>query len=299
MKWHGDNQGFTLVELMFSMALFSMAVVFLYSTFVVNTRMYSTENEVLEMQQSTRTAVDDLSRSVFMAGSVMPKGAIPSDLGYLYAIMTGFGGTDSPDTLTFMKGVTQVQTYLTESMPEQSAILNVDDASMFSPGDVVIIQGNTLECGESLEFFEVTQISTNGQNTLQHAQSLPWNTDQLLNCSYMTPATMTKVEFIKYYIDNSDPLHPTLMKVIDEHTPEAIAADMENLKVTYDLVSGDRGVSVPPNPNLIRKLNFFIVGRTGDEDNRWTGGVHSLTGQTDGYRRYCVKTNVYVRNLES
>jgi len=291
------SSGFTLVETLFSLALFSMAVVYLYSTYVVNSRMYVLDSGVLELQQSTRTAIDEVSRSLLMAGSGVPQGAIPSDLGYLYAIMPGYGGSNSSDTLTFLRGVTEVQTFLNESMPNESAILKVDDASMFTPGDVVIIQGNTQECGESLEMFEVTQCSTEGQNTIQHRQSPPWNLDQRMNCSYLSPSTLTRVDHIQYYIDNSDPLHPCLMRSLNQDTPEIIAMDIENFKVTYDLLTGERDVSDPPDPTLIRKANFFLVGRTPEEDRRWSNGVNSLTGQSDGYRRYTLRTHVYIRNL--
>jgi prepilin-type N-terminal cleavage/methylation domain-containing protein len=294
------NSGFTLVETIFSVAIFSMAVVFLYSTFVVNTRMYVLESDVLEVQQSTRTAIDELSRSLFMAGSGVPMGAIPSDLGFLYAVRPGYGGTDSPDTLVFLKGVTHVQAFINASMPDESAILKVEDASMFTPGDIALIQGGTLECGESLELFQITQISTDeGQNTIQHNQSPPWNEDERLNCTYLSPATITKIEFIKYFIDYSDPLHPCLVKGLDESTNLVIAEDIENLKVTYDLLSGERGLSAPSDPNVIRKVNFYLVGRTREEDERWSSGVHSLTGGSDGYRRYTLKTHVFIRNVES
>ncbi len=298
-KRSNRNNGFTLVETLFSLALFSMAVVFLYSTFVVNSRIYILENDVLELQQSTRTAMDDISRTVLMAGSGVPQGAITSDLGFLYAIMPGFGGSNSPDTLTFLRGVTQVQTYLNASMPDESAIVKVEDASMFMVGDVVIIQGSTQECGEALEMFQITQISLEGQNTIQHNQNAPWNLDERLNCTYLSPSTVTRVDYIKYYIDASDPDHPCLVRALNEMTTEVLARNIENFKVTYDLLSGERGVSDPIDPNLIRKVNFHLVGRTLDEDSRWTNGVHSITGQSDGYRRYTLRTHVYIRNIGS
>ena len=172
------------------------------------------------------------------------------------------------------------------------------DTAMFTPGDVVIIQGSTQDCGEGLEMFEVTQISIDeGQNTIQHRQSLPWNEDERMNCTYLSPSTITRIDHIKYYIDNSDPLHPSLARSLNEGTSEIIAMDIENFKVTYDLLSGERGVSDPIDPNLIRKVNFYIVGRTPDEDSRWANGVHSLTGLPDGHRRYTLRTHVYIRNV--
>ncbi len=296
---HGTQDGFTLVETLFSIALFSMAIIYLYSTFVVNTRMYIVENEVLEMQQSTRTAADEVSRAVYMAGAGVPPGAIPSDMGFLYVVMPGYGGPDAPDTMRFLKGDPQAQTLLNESMPDESAILKVDDASMFSPGDVALIQGNTAECGESIELFQITQVSTEGQNTLEHRRNPPWNQDESLNCIYLSPATITKVQEIQYSIDYSDPGHPVLVKSIDGNSPEPIAMDIENLKVTFDLLTGQRGMQDPFDPNLIRKINYYLVGRTPEEDPRWSGGVNSLTGQPDGYRRYKLRTQVYIRNMES
>jgi len=299
MKMQGRIEGFTLVELLFSMALFSMAVVFFYSTFVANTRMYRVENRVVELQQSTRTATDEVNRNLYMAGSGVPQGAVPSDIGFLYAVSPGYGGPDWPDTVTFLRGYSEVQAFLSASMPDESAELKVEDASMFTPGDVVIIQGGTQDCGESVELFQITQISLDGQNMLQHNPSGPWNEDERLNCMYLPPSTITKVEFIRYYVDSSDPEHPCLVRRLNEQSTEIIAMDIENLKVAYDLLSGERGVSDPTDPNLIRKVNFTMIGRTSEEDRRWSGGVHSLTGESDGYRRYRLLTHVFIRNIES
>jgi prepilin-type N-terminal cleavage/methylation domain-containing protein len=295
-----EREGFTLVETMFSMALFSMAVVFLYSTFVVNTRIYVLENDVLELQQSTRVAMDEIAREVFMAGSGVPQGAIPSDMGFLFAVMPAYGGTGSPDSLRFLRGDTGVQTSLSSSMTSRSSPLAVNDGSMFSAGDVVLIQGNTVECGESLELFQVTQVvNEGGLYTLEHRPSPPWNQDDRLSCTFMAPSTLTKVRLIRYAIDESDPLHPLLVKTIDEGASEVIARDIENFKVTYDLLNGMRGIKNPPDPNLIRKINFSLVGRTQGPDDRWAGGIHSLTGESDNYRRYRLNTQVFIRNIES
>lgn len=294
------TDGFTLVETLFSLVVFSLAIVFVYSTFVVNTRMYNVENDVLELQQMTRTAMDEISRMLLMTGANVPQGAIQSDMGFLYAITPGYGGPNSPDTLIFMRGIDEAQAALNNSMPSPSAELKVDEGSPFESGQLVIIQGNTLECGETREMFVITHVQTDegqGQDLLQHRYFPPWNMDQSMNCSYLAPSTITRVDFMKYYIDESDRLHPCLIRSVNETTQEILATDIENFKITYDLLTGERGLVDPLDPDLIRQINVLIVGRTPEEDSRWQEGVHSLTGESDGYRRYRLQTDVFLRNM--
>jgi hypothetical protein len=104
---------------------------------------------------------------------------------------------------------------------------------------------------------------------------------------------------MRYYIDESDPLHPALVREIDNSTTEILAENIENFKVTYDLQSGVRSDPDPADLNLIRQVNFFVIGRTRNQDDRWEQGVHSLTGDQDGFRRYKLATQIFFRNLQS
>lgn len=90
----------------------------------------------------------------------------------------------------------------------------------------------------------------------------------------------TRIRMISYYIDaTTDPQRPRLVRRINNMPGTAVAFDVENLQITYDLVDG---VTNPANvrmvaadlngtgrcapnkcsPNQIRKVNILISGRS-------------------------------------
>jgi prepilin-type N-terminal cleavage/methylation domain-containing protein len=109
-----------------------------------------------------------------------------------------------------------------------------------------------------------------------------------VSCTTFVPTLASRVRMLSYYIDNvTDPLRPRLVRrmnnghptVFDNTLGTAVAFDIENLQITYDLADG---VSNPanvkmvtadldgtgrclPNPcsrNNIRKVNIVMSGRS-------------------------------------
>ena len=108
------------------------------------------------------------------------------------------------------------------------------------------------------------------------------------SCTTFVPTLASRVRMLSYYIDNvTDPLRPRLVRrmnnghatVFDNTLGTAVAFDVENLQITYDLADG---VTNPanvrmvradlngtgrclPNPcsrNNIRKVNILLSGRS-------------------------------------
>jgi hypothetical protein len=98
----------------------------------------------------------------------------------------------------------------------------------------------------------------------------------------VAPATVlntvaTRVRMISYYIDNTKPEHPKLVRRVNNGNPIAfdntsgstVAFDVDNLQVTYDIADG---TLVPPTNqqcapgacslNQIRKVNITLSGRS-------------------------------------
>ena len=63
-----SEQGFTLVELLIAMALALVIIATLSITFTFNRRTYNVQEQIAEMTQSARAAVDMISRELKMAG---------------------------------------------------------------------------------------------------------------------------------------------------------------------------------------------------------------------------------------
>ena len=62
------NQGFTLIELMVAMGMASIVVGVIYSAYNIQTKIYTEQDKVAEMQQNIRSAMMYMQREARMAG---------------------------------------------------------------------------------------------------------------------------------------------------------------------------------------------------------------------------------------
>jgi len=101
-----------------------------------------------------------------------------------------------------------------------------------------------------------------------------------------------RIFIITYYIDNSDPDIPLLMRQVNAHPPMAVAEYVENLQITYDIYDENMAVATADlddaggQPNQIRKTNITLTVRT--------------PGQTlleRDFQRITLTTSVGSRNL--
>jgi type IV pilus assembly protein PilW len=283
--------------MMLSLMIFILITLFSYQLFKADHKVFIEQEEVVDMQQNARVALDILIRDLRIAGAGVPLEGVDADIGFLYPVIPGDGGEGLPDTLTVLANFNHVSSELNLKMPNESAEIKVNDSSEFTVGAVAIISGLTQECGESAEVFQITQISDDGQNLLQHHQSPPWNIDQKLNCTYIPVARVTLVNHRKYYIENADTDHPRLVMIEDAGDVQVIADNIENLQLVYNLVTGEKNESDPDNPGAIRKATITIVARTNTQDKQWNNGVHSLSGLQDNLRRLELQSDVQIRNL--
>ncbi len=106
------------------------------------------------------------------------------------------------------------------------------------------------------------------------------------------PTTATRIWMITYYVDDSIPDSPRLMRVLNNTSPRPIALEIEDLQITYDLVDGvtnPSGVDEPTAPNSaaqIRKVNLMLASRSHNRQR--------ITGQ---YQRQTLTTQVSLRSL--
>ncbi len=63
-----NNQGFTLVELMITLAMSGIIVAAIYSAYIIQQKSYYTQGQVVEMQQNIRAGLEMMSSEIRMAG---------------------------------------------------------------------------------------------------------------------------------------------------------------------------------------------------------------------------------------
>ncbi|HTF33953.1 MAG TPA: PilW family protein [Myxococcota bacterium] len=84
-----NRQGFTITELMVSVALMAIVIVWLMGFFVAQNRSYVVTDEVAEAQQNSRTILDLLEREIRAAGMMVPENGAAC----------GVDNTNGPDVL--------------------------------------------------------------------------------------------------------------------------------------------------------------------------------------------------------
>lgn len=89
-KLHKNCYGFTLVELMITLAISGIIIAAVYSAYISQQRVYLAQEQVAEMQQNARVAMDMLTRDIRSAGFD------PNSLG------AGISVAD-PDNVTFTR----------------------------------------------------------------------------------------------------------------------------------------------------------------------------------------------------
>ena len=145
-----------------------------------------------------------------------------------------------------------------------------------------------------------------------HLNTAPADTCTGSGC--FVPTTATRIRMITYYIDaTTDPARPRLVRRVNNGNPTiynnslgtALAFDVENLQVSYDLVdgvsnpaevkftaadvagtAGGRCAPNPCSPNQIRKINLTLSGRS-----------RVPLRQTGQYLRNSLATQVSLRSM--
>lgn len=126
------EQGFSLVEILIVMAIMGMVTMAIMGLYQSTQRTAFTQEEVVEVQQNLRIAMDQIGRDVRMAGFMVPNGSTPID-------------TASANTLT------------TQTASSFGRIARVD-AGFVSPAAATDTIDVDVDSGDMVDLFDSTNI---------------------------------------------------------------------------------------------------------------------------------------------
>jgi prepilin-type N-terminal cleavage/methylation domain-containing protein len=262
-----NARGFSLVEVLVALLLTGILTAAMFRVYINQHHAWMIQDSVIDMQQNARTAIDELTRQVRMAGYGLPNGMTPL-MGY----------NTNPDTIVLFYKTANCDAPIEHAMPNPSAELRCDghDVSCFHVNQRAYIYDPTLESGE---FFTITQVQTSSSH-IQH------NTTTLSR-SYPQGSIIMYVAQVQYYIDRTDTLHPNLMVRIDNGAPQVYAENITDLQFKYMTKNGAIA-DVPTVPKDVRKIGIQLFARTPLRDP-------TMTATPYRYREYA--SNVYLRNI--
>jgi type IV pilus assembly protein PilW len=262
--------GFSLVELMVAMTVGLILLVGISSVFVTSKATYHTSDEFSRLQENARFALQTLVRDIRLAGYY----GCHDDIGAVNNTLNAVAGHDPFATKYPLEGVvvkadktgiwypsletsmpmpsnilpstdgvsirmldSSIRQQIVKEMPNESAVLFIDNASGLKEGDIVMIT----DCGNA-DVLQITNLqdgtgADSGKKGIVHnagSTHVPGNSTQKLSKSYGPPgAAIVKYTNYRYFVANNANGVPSLFRESNGATPDEIAEGIESLQVLY------------------------------------------------------------------
>jgi prepilin-type N-terminal cleavage/methylation domain-containing protein len=258
--------GFTLIELLIGVLLASIVIYAAMSLYITQHKQMIVQDQIADLQANTRAATEVIANAVKKAGLNAPRNS---------AIATY---DTNPDTIIVMYDSGELDgVQIVHPMPPPSSELRCDgyDLNSIQEEDWVYIYDPFADVGQ---FLLVSHVQNSDH--LQH-NSMPTTRE------YPAGTLVLKMIQVKFFIDRSNPDHPTLMIQTFNNAPQPFAENIIDLNFRYFLANGAI-VTQTNTPELIRMVEIDVVGRTDAPDQAFF---------TD-YRTRNFNLRVKVRNLD-
>jgi prepilin-type N-terminal cleavage/methylation domain-containing protein len=273
------SKGVTLIELLVALVISAILIAGIYRTFIYQQKTYATQEQVADMQQNVRVAINRMMREIRMAG-----------FGSLTAILpvTFLGGTRT------YTNVVNIDAPVAGALTIVSAIGGTATLSA-QPGDSAgggPLASNQIQVS-SLAYFDTNNMSYISIGGLEsHSittidvpnQILTLNTD--VANTYKTDGStfVYAVRAISYQIMNDASGRPILER--DDNTGSGSQPMADNIEsIQFRNPDG----SIPLNPNS-SSMQVTVIARTDMPD------PELLKGGGDGYRRRQFTSIILQRN---
>lgn len=293
-----NKRGFTLIELLIVMGMLGVVMAAIYSLYSTHQRAAYTEDEVVEVQQNLRIAMDSITRDVRMAGFLIPRtGFTPINAGLTSNATGAAQPLPAPDNVNSdaitINALSTFGTYARIDPPPDSTfpysggtgdfpVDSPDSIDMFNTGDTVRIV-RTADRTEPLgALFTVTVTPANRTAKTITLTGDPTATvyergDIITKVSATAPNTINPPSAITYCLGPSATCGNTvttcpagqlcLMRIenIGSANPvtNPVAANMAGLQFRYLMDDGtESDLPVPANFSQIRAVRVLLIGRT-------------------------------------
>jgi prepilin-type N-terminal cleavage/methylation domain-containing protein len=272
----------TLIELLIAVSICGLLSAGVYRTFVSQQHTYEVQDQVVDVQQNVRMAINQMVRDIRMAGfgRIDAKTFGASGMHGIYKNIV----TPGVSSVTIVEGYQQMTT-LAADAPSGTNTITVVDASGFTtqgPKEYICINGTESHrlkkiAGNQLTFFD--DGNDTGKLTDNHYANEP---------IFLTEA-------ITYSLGLSD---GKMCLLRDENLgagPQPVAENIESIQYSYTVKNADGSFTVYSNVpgNLldqIRIIQVTIVAMTDQKDPQ-------LLNAGDGYRRRTLTSRIQLRNL--
>jgi prepilin-type N-terminal cleavage/methylation domain-containing protein len=277
------SQGLTLIELLVAMAISVILTAAIYRTFIGQHRTYTVQEQVVDMRQNVRVAINRMMREIRMAGfgdvsSVLPITTID---GTFNNIINPSNDKDNikgqyDDQITIIGAFEKVSTLATDHTAATNIIQLLD-----LPKDTFDFINRKYICIGGLESYRVTNIDETGKRITLNGN--------LVN-SHKVGTPVFKIKAITYKLSLQNGIRVLEREDnTDGGGGQDIAENIEDLQFRYTLEDGSESDS-PADPSKIRLVRVTVNARTSMSDPDFKDGA-------GGFRRRTIVSNIFVRNM--
>ena len=286
------QHGVTLIELLIALAISCVLIAGIYRMFIHQQKSYATQEQVADMQQNVRVAINRMLREIRMAGY----GGKNDNVGGVNDIITKFGNVNTyaniitPENNVIQDGITHDRITVVAAY-DQIGTLKVNANAGDATITVNYLNGSPFTSQNPKKKY----LCLNGQNNYEidinsvAGDQVPLKAGVTLPETHLNNEPVFLVKAITYGLKKSGGV-PILYR--NENTGgggQPVADYIESLQFLYTLVDGTQTDS-PGDPKLIRGVTVNITARTEGKDPE-------LAKVGDGYRRRTVTTYIDMRNI--
>ena len=263
-----NRKGMTLIELLVALSISGILVAGVYRTFVSQQHTYTVQDQVVDMQQNVRLAINRMTREIRMAGFGITDGTVFGGGGmtvgsdtFNSVVNPGGGGTS-----VTVVGAYQLKTTLTAIAATGDNSIFVNDASSFDTGVRKYISIN------GLESHRIVTIVGN---------EIRFPSNPLTN-GHLAGEPVYLVQAITYSIG---PFEGKSCLLRDDHLglgPQPVAENVESIEFR----NPDGSIPINPNSACMQVAVIATTDRT-DPDYKVDGG----------YRKRTLTSNIKLRNI--
>ncbi len=266
-------KGLTLIELSIAMAISAILIAAIYRTFILQHKTYTAQEQVVDMQQNARVAINRMMREIRMAGfgnvsDVLESGGV-----------NGFTDVITPnnDSITIVGGFRQISTLVANAAGGQNRITlaNAKDAFEFE--------------GAINHYISIGGLESNTVQSITGAD-LTLDPNRPLKVTYPAGTPIFKIHAIRYGLRDNDDGVRVLFRDLYPNTVssqrDTVAENIENVQFEYFDVNQNPTVTAKD----IRMVRVTVTAKTGMSDPEFKAG-------TGGFRRRTITSNILVRNV--
>jgi type IV pilus assembly protein PilW len=265
--------GFSLVEILVVMAMMGLVTMAVYSLYQTTQRTATTQDNVVELQQNLRIALDRMERDIRMAGFMVSSSAVPAS-----PLSVAAANTLTLQTASAVERIARVaqnfQSPADATTPVSVQVASADMAYLFSIGDVVRILRPPNQSQPLNGTFTVTSVAPTGPTLGLNGFSTPGVTYKAGDVIVRTTAAAPNPNTVTYALDVA-PNSQNLIRTANTDPPDTVASGITSLQFWY-LLDDNTRTNAPGDLSTIKAVEIRITGQAASQDGPKTREIQGV-----------------------